>query len=128
MRLNQVTASARDLVASTAFYQALGLKLIVQTDHYVRFECPDSDGGEPPTFSLHLDPDAAGVAATSVYFEDDDLDATIARLKAAGLAFDSDPVDQRWLWREAWLRDPSGNRVCLYRAGEARRFPPWRLG
>ena len=64
MRLNQVTASARDLAASTAFYQALGLKLIVQTDHYVRFECPDSDGGEPATFSLHLDPDAAGVTAT----------------------------------------------------------------
>jgi catechol 2,3-dioxygenase-like lactoylglutathione lyase family enzyme len=127
MRLNQVTASARDLAASTAFYQALGLRLIVQTDHYVRFECPDSDGGESATFSLHLDPDAAGVTATSVYFEDDDLDATVARLKAAGLAFDSDPVDQSWLWREAWLRDPSGNRVCLYRAGEARRFPPWRL-
>ena len=70
---------------------------------------------------------AAGVTATSVYFEDDDLDATVGRLKAAGLAFDSDPVDQRWLWREAWLRDPSGNRVCLYRAGEARRFPPWRV-
>ncbi|MCF8505750.1 MAG: VOC family protein [Caulobacter sp.] len=128
MRLNQVTASARDLAASTAFYQALGLRLIVQTDHYVRFECPDSDGGEPPTFSLHLDPDAAGVTATSVYFEDDDLDATVARLKAGGLIFDSDPVDQRWLWREAWLRDPAGNRVCLYRAGEARRFPPWRVG
>lgn len=127
MRLNQVTASARDLAASTAFYEALGLRLIVQTDHYVRFECPDSGGGEPATFSLHLDPDAAGVTATSVYFEDDDLDATVERLKAAGLAFDSDPVDQRWLWREAWLRDPSGNRVCLYRAGEARRFPPWRL-
>lgn len=127
MRLNQVTASARDLAASTAFYQALGLKLIVQTDHYVRFECPGSDGGEPATFSLHLDPDAVGVTATSVYFEDDDLDATVERLKAAGLAFDSDPVDQRWLWREAWLRDPAGNRVCLYRAGEARRFPPWRV-
>eukprot|EP01035_Chromulina_nebulosa_P039315 gene39315-53147_t len=128
MRLNQVTASARDLAASTAFYQALGLRLIVQTDHYVRFECPDSDGGEPATFSLHLAPATAGVTAISVYFEDDDLDATVERLKAGGLAFDSDPVDQSWLWREAWLRDPSGNRVCLYRAGEARRFPPWRLG
>lgn len=127
MRLNQVTASARDLAASTAFYQALGLKLIVRTDHYVRFECPEGDGGEPATFSLHLDRDAAGVTATSVYFEDENLDATVDRLKAAGIAFDSGPEDQRWLWREAWLRDPAGNRVCLYRAGEARRFPPWRL-
>lgn len=127
MRLNQVTASARDLAASIAFYQALGLRLIVRADHYARFECPDSDGGQPATFSLHLDPQAAGVTATSVYFEDNDLDATVARLKAAGLAFDSGPEDQRWLWREAWLRDPAGNRVCLYHAGEARRFPPWRV-
>jgi catechol 2,3-dioxygenase-like lactoylglutathione lyase family enzyme len=127
MRLNQVTASARDLAASTAFYQALGLKLIVASDHYVRFECPDGDGGEPATFSLHLDPDAVGVTGTVVYFEDDALDATVVRLKTAGLVFESDPVDQRWQWREAYLRDPAGNRVCLYSAGETRRFPPWRV-
>jgi hydroxymethylpyrimidine/phosphomethylpyrimidine kinase len=127
MRLNQVTASARDLAASTAFYQALGLKLIVRADHYVRFECPDSDGGEPATFSLHVDPEATGVRQTTIYFEDDDLDATVARLKAAGLTFDSDPVDQSWLWREAWLRDPTGNVICLYTAPKTRRFPPWRV-
>jgi len=127
MRLNQITASARDLAASTAFYQALGLKLIVRADHYVRFECPDSDGGEPATFSLHVDPEATGVRQTTIYFEDDDLDATVARLKAAGLTFDSDPVDQSWLWREAWLRDPTGNVICLYSAPKTRRFPPWRV-
>ncbi len=127
MRLNQITASARDLAASTAFYQALGLKLIVRSDHYVRFECPDADGGEPATFSLHLDPQASGVSQTTVYFEEDDLDATVDRLKAAGLVFDSDPVDQSWLWREAYLRDPTGNVICLYSAPKARRFPPWRL-
>jgi hydroxymethylpyrimidine/phosphomethylpyrimidine kinase len=127
MRLNQVTVAARDLAASIAFYETLGLKLIVRADHYARFECPDADGGEPATFSLHLDPRAKGVSETVVYFEDDDLDATVARLTAAGLTVDSQPVDQTWLWREAYLADPTGNRVCLYRAGEARRFPPWRL-
>lgn len=127
MRLNQITASARDLAASIAFYETLGLRLIVRNDHYARFECPDADGGEPPTFSLHLDPQAAGVTQTVIYFEDDDLDATVERLKAAGLAFDSDPADQSWQWREARLRDPAGNAICLYRAGRIRRFPPWRL-
>ena len=63
-----------------------------------------------------------------VYFEDDDLDATVTRLRAAGLAFDSDPADQTWQWHEARLRDPAGNAVCLYRAGAIRRFPPWRIG
>jgi hydroxymethylpyrimidine/phosphomethylpyrimidine kinase len=127
MRLNQVTVAARDLAASIAFYETLGLKLIVRADHYARFECPDADGGEPATFSLHLDPRAKGVSETVVYFEEDDLDATVARLTAAGLKLDSQPADQTWLWREAYLADPTGNRVCLYRAGAARRFPPWRL-
>ena len=127
MRLNQVTASARDLAASTAFYQALGLKLIVRSDHYVRFECPDADGGEPATFSLHVDPAASGVTQTTIYFEEGDLDATVARLKGQGLVFDSDPVDQRWQWREAYLRDPTGNVICLYSAPKTRRFPPWRV-
>ena len=123
MRLNQVTVSARDLAASIAFYRTLGLKLIVRNDHYARLECPD--GGS--TFSLHLDPDARGVSETTIYFENDDLDAVIAQLKAKGLKFDTDAVDQTWRWREAYLRDPAGNRVCLYKAGEIRRFPPWRL-
>ena len=53
--------------------------------------------------------------------------AFVAQLKAKGIAFDSDPVDQSWKWREAWFSDPAGNRLCLYWAGENRRFPPWRL-
>jgi len=123
MRLNQVTVSVRDLAAAIAFYRTLGLNLIVRSDHYARFECPD--GGS--TFSLHLDPEARGVSETTIYFENDDLDAAVAGLRARGVAFDADPVDQPWLWREAYLSDPSGNRICLYRAGEIRRFPPWRL-
>ena len=126
MRLNQVTVPARDIAASVAFYQALGLKLIVREAHYARFECPDTDGGEPATFSVHLaEPSVAG--GTVVYFEEDDLDAAVARLAAAGMQIDG-PADQTWLWREARLTDPAGNLVCLYRAGGARRFPPWRMG
>ncbi len=124
MRLNQVMVSARDLDASIGFYQTLGLRLIVRSPDYARFECPDGEA----TFSLHLDAGALGVSETLIYFEDDDLDGLVARLKAKGIAFEADPVDQRWLWREAYLRDPAGNRVCLFHAGRNRRYPPWRLG
>ncbi|MEO1522796.1 MAG: hypothetical protein AAFU78_18740 [Cyanobacteria bacterium J06633_2] len=44
------------------------------------------------------------------------------------MEFDSEPTDQPWLWREAHLRDPDGNRLILYHAGEYRKNPPWRLG
>ena len=128
MRLNQVTVACVDYDASVAFYRTLGLLLIVDSPpHYARFECPGSEGGAPATFSLHLDEEWAGCDYPLVYFEVEDLAAEVTRLEAAGLVFEVQPVDQRWLWREAYLRDPAGNRVCLYTAGENRRFPPWRV-
>ena len=123
MRLNQVMVSVRDLEASIAFYRTLGLNLIVKSDDYARFEC--LDGGS--TFSLHVNRSATGVGDTLVYFERDDLDETVARLKAKGLTFEAEPKDQPWRWREAYLRDPTGNLICLFKAGEIRRNPPWRL-
>ena len=121
VNLNQVTVEVSDIPRARAFYQRLGLALIVSSDHYARFLCP---GGA--TFSIHR-ADQAAPGRTAVYFECADLDDRVAALKAAGVAFDSDPVDQPWLWREAWLRDPDGNRLCLYLAGENRVNPPWRV-
>jgi catechol 2,3-dioxygenase-like lactoylglutathione lyase family enzyme len=121
MKLNQVTLPARDLAASIAFYEALGFRLIVSNDHYARLENPE----DASTLSLELRQDSGNGA--HVYFECDDLDARVAALKQMGIAFDSGPEDKSWLWREAWLRDPSGNHLCLYFAGNNRRFPPWRI-
>lgn len=121
MNLNQVTVEVSEIPRARAYYQRLGLELIVSSDHYARFLCP---GGA--TFSIHR-ADAPAPGGTAVYFECPDLDARVATLKADGIVFDSGPVDQRWLWREAWLRDPDGNRLCLYLAGENRVNPPWRV-
>ena len=121
MNLNQVTLDVTDVERATTFYQALGLTLIVSASHYARFLCP---GGA--TLSVHL-VDRVMPGRSGVYFECKDLDAKVAALKASGLTFDQDPVDQPWLWREAWLRDPDGNRLCLYFAGENRVNPPWRV-
>lgn len=124
MRLNQVTVPALDVARSVAFYRTLGLRLIVKDEHYARFELPDGES----TLSVHLSDDAQGAAkGPCIYFECDDLDARVAELKAKGIVFDSDPVDQSWLWREAWLSDPAGVKLCLFKAGQARRYPPWRL-
>ena len=64
---------------------------------------------------------------TAVYFECDDLDERVERLARSGIPFEHGPRNQPWMWREARLRDPSGNTIFLYKAGEARRFPPWRM-
>lgn len=125
MNLNQVTVPALDVPKSIAFYEMLGLKLIVHTHHrYARFECPDGDA----TFSIHqVDAQKEG-ASIQVYFECDDLDDRVEKLREAGIHFDEWPTNQPWLWREAHLKDPFGNQIILYHAAENRKNPPWRLG
>jgi len=124
MRLNQVTAAAADLDASIAFYELLGLKLIVKSPHYARFELPAGEA----TFSLHIvDGPIPRENAPQLYFEVPDVDFEVRRLKYAGVAIEREPVAQSWLWYEAWLRDPAGNAICLYHAGKNRRHPPWRI-
>jgi catechol 2,3-dioxygenase-like lactoylglutathione lyase family enzyme len=124
VKLNQVMAPARDLARSIAFYKTLGFHLIVVNDRYARFEIGDGEA----TFSLHLTDDAPGVAnGPELYFECEDLDGRVAALKQKGIVFDCDPADRRWGWREAHLTDPAGVKLCLYWAGEMRRFPPWRI-
>lgn len=124
MNLNQVTIPSTDVARAAAFYKRLGLIQIVESHpKYARFVCPDGD----TTFSIHVVDRLAGAPGVVVYFECDDLDARVTQLKAAGISFESDPVDQPWLWREAHLRDPDGNLICLYYAGENRLNPPWRI-
>jgi len=122
MRLNQVTVGCTDYHVSVAFYRKLGLKQIVDApSRYARFETPTGE-----TFSLHLC-EKVSEPTTVVYFECDALDETVASLKGAGLTFTCDPTDRSWGWREARLRDPAGNEICLFHGGENRRFPPWRI-
>ncbi|MEO1035435.1 MAG: VOC family protein [Pseudomonadota bacterium] len=129
MQLNQVTVpcTAHSFAECLTFYEALGLTLIVHThDRYARFECPDTDAGPPATMSLHVVDQLIGPSQTVVYFEAENLDEAVATARSRGIEFDSGPADQAWLWREARCRDPAGNPICFYSAGQNRRFPPWR--
>jgi catechol 2,3-dioxygenase-like lactoylglutathione lyase family enzyme len=124
VNLNQVTVPAVDVVASVEFYKRLGLNLIVDSiPRYARFECPDGEA----TFSIHRVEEAPDTSGLTIYFECDDLDDFVGRLRADGVDFESGPEDQSWLWREARLKDPTGNEICLFHGGENRRNPPWRL-
>jgi len=123
-RLNQVTVTGTDYKRSVDFYCRLGLKQIVDSPEtgYARFEAA---GGV--TFSVQIDPDEKIIATTAVYFECDDLDARVEQLARSGINFEHGPRNQPWMWREARLRDPDGNIIFFYHAGEHRRFPPWRI-
>lgn len=123
MNLNQVTLPALDIAQSVAFYRRMGFQQIVDAPHYARFACRSGDA----TFSLHLTPPPLPPSHVVVYFETATLDADVQRLQAAGFTFTQLPRDEPWLWREARLNDPSGNVLCLFRAGDIRKNPPWKL-
>ena len=127
LRLNQVTLAAKDMAASVLFYEMLGLTLIVDSaPRYVRFEFPDDGQGTQATLSLHAaqtdftpSPDAP-----LIYFEVDDVQAFLTEKALTPL---TTPEMKTYLWFEADIEDPSGNRIRLFTAGENRRFPPWRI-
>ncbi|WP_067107014.1 bifunctional hydroxymethylpyrimidine kinase/phosphomethylpyrimidine kinase [Sphingopyxis granuli] len=121
--LNQFTLPTRDYAASLAFYKLMGLTQIVDSpaNGYARFEAVNG-----VTLSIHVGETAAAGGATT-YLESGALDAWVAYLARRGVRFDHMPRDEEWGWREARLTDPAGNSLCLYQAGEYRRYPPWRL-
>ncbi len=121
-QLNQITLPCREYSASVIFYTELGLTQIVDSpsNGYARFEAPNG-----VTLSIHASDDAA--AGAIVYFESRRLDAWVSELLSDGFAIDQMPQDESWGWREARLVDPSGNVICLYQAGENRRYPAWRI-
>jgi len=124
MRFNHVTLIVGELERSKSFYETLGLIQIVDAPpRYARFVFPE--GGA--TLSIEVTGEASTLPRVQLFFECDRLDETVNQLKARGLAFDQDPTDMPYLWREARLRDPDGHDVRLYFAGENRLNPPWRM-
>lgn len=122
MNLNQVTLPVTNMESAVAFYLKLGFTQIVDTPHYARFGCPEGDS----TFSLSLENDTTNHGVV-IYFEHEKLDSWVEELHQKGIEFEQTPTDQRYLWREAILYDPSGNKIKLYWAGENRLNPPWRV-
>jgi len=124
MNLNQITISSVDVAKSTRFYKILGLNLIVDAlPRYVRFKCPEGD----TTFSIHKVKELPTVKSTTIYFEVENLSETISDLQQKGIIFNSEILEQSWLWLEVHLNDPDGNPIIIYHAGKNRKSPPWRI-
>jgi len=122
MNLNQITLPVYHMLESIQFYTRLGFVLIVGTPHYARFSCPEGDA----TFSLSLTEEGF-TNGSVIYFEHNELDVCVEKLQHKGFEFAQLPTDQRYLWREAILFDPSNNQIKLYWAGENRLNPPWKV-
>ena len=124
MNLNQVTVPVTNVEQAIKFYQELGLQLIVKSlPDYARFLCSNGNA----TFSLHKVEQAVAGNGVWIYFEIENLDGYVKHLQAKHFIFEELPNDKNWLWRECRLKDPDGNQIILYYAGENRVNPPWKI-
>ncbi|MDO6568168.1 VOC family protein [Alteromonas sp. 1_MG-2023] len=121
MEMNQVTLPVNNMEDAVDFYLVLGFTQIVDTPHYARFSCPK--GGSTFSLSLELEEFKNGAI---IYFETEELDELVESLIGKGIEFELLPTEQRYLWTEAVLKDPSGNKIKLFWAGENRLSPPWK--
>jgi len=120
--MNQVTLPVSNMEEAVSFYLAFGLTQIVDNAHYARFSFPSGDA----TFSLSLESEPFNNGAI-VYFESERLDELVESLVAKGIVFEQLPTEQRYLWKEAILKDPSWKQDQALLDGENRLHPPWRV-
>lgn len=123
MNLNQITIPVGNIEQSVEFYETLGLKLIVKTPHYARFECMQGES----TFSIHQAEKPVQDSGVWIYFEVDNVDEKISELIRKGVVIEELPDDKTWLWREARIRDLDNHLLIIYHAGVNRKSPPWRI-
>ena len=109
--------TTRDLGGLLGFYRDL-------LGFTVTYEFPGPDG-EPGYVGLELGPSHLGIGrdpgadrwsrarASALWAYVDDCDATVERMRAAGVAVFEEPADQPWGERIARVLDPDGNTVIL---------------
>ena len=127
MKLTTIRVLAERFDDTVAFYRdVLGIPIRADAGVYVAF---DAGGFELGIYgrsamadivpSLPRDPEANSDGML-INLEVDDLDATLAGLRARGVDFENEAHDQpNWGMRVIHMRDPEGNLIELYE-----RLPP----
>ena len=93
--------------ARRLYVDLLGLEVLVDEGAYVRI---GGGGG----FHMGVEQEPAGeVKQADIVVRVDDVDAVVERLREAGVDV-TDPEDQEWGARHAWLHDADGRPISIY--------------
>ena len=101
----------RDLARTREFYvDLLGLEVLLEHAGYLRI-----GGGEGFHVGFEERPEGqVGAVGVEIVVRVDDVDAAHRRLTEAGVVFATEPEDQDWGARHAWLTDPDGYRLSIF--------------
>jgi catechol 2,3-dioxygenase-like lactoylglutathione lyase family enzyme len=93
--------------ARRLYVDLIGLEVLVDESGYVRI---GGGGG----FHMGVEQEPGGtVRQPDIVVRVDDVDAMVDRLRAAGIDV-TDPQDQDWGARHAWLHDADGRPISIY--------------
>lgn len=73
----------------------------------------DAEGGRPVCVFLQVGGGVAGAHVHLMLERPEEVDATCARLRAAGFEPWEPPTDRPWGMRDLWVRDADGNEVVV---------------
>lgn len=117
---NHAMIYVSSLERSLEFYQTgIGFEMLErQGDEYARLKSPAAE----TTIALHRNNrlPATGQGGIRLYFEVEDVDAFCSTLETKGFKLEQRAMKMPWGWTHAYLRDPDGNEVSIYSAGEMR--------
>jgi predicted enzyme related to lactoylglutathione lyase len=120
LSFNHAMVYVENVPRALAFYAGrLGFRLIEEMDGYARLEAP----GGRSTLGLHQKPADGRAPEIRLYFEVDGLGELCDSLAASGTEFVQPPKAMPWGWTHAYMKDPDGHEISLYRAGEGRFRP-----
>ncbi|HTE22132.1 MAG TPA: VOC family protein [Candidatus Limnocylindria bacterium] len=108
--ITHVFMQVLDLQRSKAFYESLGLKIVMDEPKYVRLACENG-------FYIGMeqrDATEIGGSGIELNIQVDDIDKLYEALSSKDVAFEQKPTDMPWGARHAFLKDPNGYRVGLY--------------
>jgi predicted enzyme related to lactoylglutathione lyase len=102
---HSVIYPVKDIEAAKAVYTALFGEPHTDTPYYVGYRAGEQEIG--------LNPNAAGLADGTVYWDVADVDATVKELVAAGATVKQDPTDVGGGTRLALVADAGGTTIGL---------------
>jgi catechol 2,3-dioxygenase-like lactoylglutathione lyase family enzyme len=112
MKVKRIVANIAtpDVAAAKRFYQdVLGLETLMDLGWIATY-------GAPTKMDVQVSVASEGGAGTPVpdlSIEVDDLDAALARMRAAGVAIEYGPANEPWGVRRFYVRDPFGKLINI---------------
>lgn len=125
LEFNHAMVYSQDVARALEFYRDLLGFVVLETFEYHQrpvYARLKSPAGKTSIALHQLDPGMApaGSADIRLYFETPKLATLCKQLAARGVKFKQMPKKMPWGWSHAYLHDPDGHEISLYRAGAQR--------